>query len=511
MLMACCVHNSKGRGEERQSSRAEAGGQPKSSSQAVRDGCAPVRLPSMRGTLLLPQSARRVALWQTRYLTDLGLVESKTQLLQAEAQVEAAKFRGVRYCKRCDKFQACLTAHGRTYYLGRFLSARQAAEAYDDKVRHVCAADRLRLRKTLNFPSEDEASFTCSPMQMRQRALKLFGDNTRKEASAFQLMEASLAASSFAESYKMLRLSGSSKADALLVPKGYGDAGLPIQLKAATSLGRLGRKYVFNKLLGYGGMLVLMVALDGHHVWASAGQDLLCEQLRITVGFESDSKRRVLDIASHLDDCFHDVGRFPHLSTQEATFQCPSTYKTEATAHLRLAQFFKSAGMHLSRCPVHNTAIDSVLTLGQSGSTPIIRVQEKASHARPRNGVYAASMWRAGGALGRLPYTHDDFDLLAACVLRDSQVEGVFLIPMSVLARHGFVGRKANLMTLYPTWRQPGQKRSKLKYCWQADFFFDIRALQNSEQLPKVLSARLSDILSIVLQNRVEAAPEIAS
>ena len=465
----------------------------------------------MRGHLLLPQSVQRLALLQHRFLTDLGLAKTKTRLLQAEAQVEAAKYRGVHYHKHHDKFEARLTAHGQTFYLGSFLSATQAAEAYDEKVRHVCAADRFRLSKSLNFPSEEETSFSCSPMQLRQRGLNVSGDNNRKEAEAFFLIEEALAASSHADSYEMLRLSGSTKADALLVPKGYGDAGLPIQLKAATSSGGLGRKYIFSNVSGYSGMVVLMVALDGQHVWASAGQDLLSKTLGITIGCESDSKRRVLDIASHLRACFHDVRRFPHLSTQEATFQCARTYRTEAAAHLRLAQLFMSAGMHLSRCPINNTPVDSLLKLeGREGSTPDIRVQEKASHAQ-RCGSYAVGMWKAGGALGRLPYANHDFDLLAACVLRDSQVEGIFLIPMSALVLRGFVGGKANSMGLYPTWRQPCQKRSNLKYGWQSDFFFDIRALQNSEQLPQVLSARLSDILSIVLQNRVEAAPEMAS
>ena len=198
----------------------------------------------------------------------------------AAARAEAAKYCGVCYCKRTRKYLVHIRVNGQQKHIGRFNCALQAAEAYDSKLRSLFSDDKLRLRRYLNFPSNEEASYCETVEQSRQRGLRISGQNLRSEARAAMLLDAAVSSSSDAAGFELCRLSGASHADAVFRPKGSEEGGgLLLQLKAATSSGQRGRRYNFNHMVGYDGMLVIMMALDTNHVWAAAGSQLFSESL----------------------------------------------------------------------------------------------------------------------------------------------------------------------------------------------------------------------------------------
>ena len=233
----------------------------------------------------------------------------------AAAKAEADKYCGVSYHKRRCAFLAQLWVDGEKQHIGSFKSARQAAEAYDATLRNLCPHDKQKLKRYLNFPSKNEAGYSETAAQARQRGLRMHGADLQNEARAFELFQEAFAVSSHAEGYEIVPLTGASRADAVFRPKGSEGNGLLIQLKAATSRGKKGREYIFQRVAGYDGMLVIMVALDGGHFWAAAGSQLQRRSLSIAVGCPSSRKYAVPDIGTHLVKCFRNK-RFGHMSVQ---------------------------------------------------------------------------------------------------------------------------------------------------------------------------------------------------
>ena len=306
--------------------------------------------------------------------------------------------------------------------------------------------------------------------------------------------------------YEIVRLSGASRADALFRIKGSDRGGLCIQLKSATSMWQEGRCYVFQRVLGYGGMLVIFMALDGGHIWAASGRQLSTNSVTMTIGCASDARWRVSDIGSVLVRCFHDVQQFPHLSILEARLQCSPTHRVEASAHQQLHQLFGCVGTCLT-CPAeHQTTVDSLLKVEQGHSVVrLLRLQETASH-KSKSGRYEIRLSKNGGALDRLHYAPDDFDTLVACVLHEQRVQGAFLIPSSVLADLGCLGIRACSLSLYPPWSPPKQRGAKQKYAWQSDFFLDLRTWRDTEELPGQLQKRLTNLVSGALARQKNCA-----
>ncbi|CAE7189787.1 Zan [Symbiodinium sp. CCMP2456] len=333
---------------------------------------------------------------------------------KAAGRAEAAKYRGVCYFKQDRVFGAWLRVEARPGYIGRFKNAKQAAEAYDREVRRMYPDDtphhKFRRKSWLNFPSEEEAAYVESPEQSRKRGLKRSSSNRCKEARSFELLREAFYASPYSENYELVRLTGSSKADALFKLRGSSQAGLPIQLKAATSRWKQGRFYVFQHLLGYDGMLVFLVALDGGHIWATAGAELKVDKLGITIGCASDTARRVEDAGALSVACFKNRKKFPHISVEAAERQCSPGNRLEVAVHRQLRHMFTCMNWSLT-CPLeHQTTVDSLLEV-RIGH-PLVRLQEKASHLHERSGRYDVQMSKYGGSLGRLSYAKDDFDLL---------------------------------------------------------------------------------------------------
>ncbi|CAE7563937.1 Zan [Symbiodinium microadriaticum] len=259
-----------------------------------------------------------------------GLLQASAHVSHHNAAAHAAKYRGVHYHKRGRVFEANLQVGGGPGYIGHFKNAKQAAEAYDREVRRMYPEDtpdhKFRRKNFLNFPSEQEAAYTESPERARKRGLKLGGSSFCKEARSFELLREAFCESPYSENYELVRLTGSSKADALFKPRGSPQVGLQVQLKAATSGRKQGKTYKFGRLLGYDGMLVFLVALDGGHFWAASGEEFKTCHLQITIGCASDTCRRVEDTGARLVACFKNTRSV--FDRMNWSLMCPREHQT---------------------------------------------------------------------------------------------------------------------------------------------------------------------------------------
>ena len=403
--------------------------------------------------------------------------EAANYITSPHEPAEPAKYRGVYYSGR-DRIFAQAWLHGWTRYLGTFNSAKEAAKAFDHFLRTNCSADKLRLKNSLNFPSAQEAAYQETPEQARARGLKVSGHNYRKEAQAFNLSLAAFAKSEYSAHFEIQRLSGATRADAVFMRKGCPEECLLIQLKAASAQGPHGGNYHFCHVSGYTGMVVILVALEGGHIWAAAGNQLLKAKQWIKVGHPSAARFHVHDLGLFLVKCFEDAQQFPHMSKEIACLQCSPSNRVEANARAQLDLLFRCIGMRLTSPMQLLSTVDSLLELAHEGrkqKLSHLRLQEKAKRVDSCE-VTAVSLSKCGGAMGRVAYARDDFDLLAACLLLDNRLTGLFLVPMPVLVERGFVsGERAVTMSLFPPWAPPQRNTTRLKYAWQPDFFVDLR------------------------------------
>ncbi|CAE6936788.1 HOP2 [Symbiodinium microadriaticum] len=465
-----------------------------------------MRKPACRSTTSFLRMSLLAVTWVVLCPVLAGLLKSSAHVPHhvVVALAEAAKYRGVSYYKRDRVFIASLQVRGGPGYIGRFKSAKQAAKARDRDVRRMYPDDspdhRFRRKNWLNFPSEEEAAYHETPQEARERAMKTWGSVHRKEARSFELLKEALIASPYVEKYELVRLTGSSKADALFKLRGSSKAGLPVQLKAATSRWKQRKVYSFYKLLGYDGMLVVLVALDGGHFWAAAGEELKADESCITIGCASDTDRQVKDMGAHLVACFKDTQQFPHVSVQDAELQCSPLNRVEASAHRQLRSLFSCMNWSLTCPDEHGTTVDSLLEVGIGG--PVVCLQEKASHFSTTNNRYVVMLQKRAGMAGaagvlRAAYGEDDFDLLAACVLNeDDELQGVFLVPMSKLLQEGLVANRPRALCLHPPWSLPKRRSTRERHAWQLDFFLDLRPWQRSTELPDELKVRMEHLIT---------------
>ena len=384
-----------------------------------------------------------------------------------------SRFTGVYWCPRKKKFHVSVSVAGSSHYCGVFACQEEAALAYDTKLRQLCN-DRHRLHKSLNFPSLKESLFLESPAEARARHMRMAAARSREsECKALDDLIAEFQKSTARSAFEIVPLGLHSRADAICRQKNS-PAGLPLQLKAASSHGGGGRGYNFGRVLGYSGMLVLLSALDRDIMWAVSGSDLDRrgkDTLYVSFGSQRDCAWRVGDLASTLQQCFYNSNDYPHVALADARLECSPRHCVEELAHRQSQAALQQAGLRLKPC-MQASAVDSMLI----GYGMNFAVQEKASHKRKTRGDYLVSLSRHGGVLGRLPYLSTDFELLMISLLDEqNRLEGLYLMPTSTLAEHGLVDERPVVLSIYPPWLPPKRKQTMQKHAWQLNHFVDLR------------------------------------
>ena len=173
--------------------------------------------------------------------------------------LSTSQFNGVYWHSRQEKFVAEVSVGGKRYWVGYFQSEVQAAHAYDEQLRKLCPGS-ARLKKSLNFPTQAEDLFNESALQARSRALathKACAEDA--EAESVRRLQNLFRSSTQALDYEINVVAGSSRIDALFRPEGSCLGGLCLQIKSAASRGASQRSYLFQKLQGYEGMLLLLI------------------------------------------------------------------------------------------------------------------------------------------------------------------------------------------------------------------------------------------------------------
>ena len=408
-------------------------------------------------------------------------VQHHTQRLAEQGLVRHASscYNGVSWHRLVSKFQAQVFAQRQHHHVGYFDSEEEAAVAYDEMLRSLCT-DAARLKKSLNFPTLLEARFRESPQEARSRGLARHAGNENKEEISYCRLQTRILSSAHAPNYQLERVAGSSRSDALFKPIGS-DMGIRLQIKSATARGRAEKSYSFSGTAGYGGMLLVLVALDRDLIWTVPGTMVKQKRLSITLGTDRDKDWRAFDLSATLAQYCCNRTEFPHASLGECRLACAKTHKIEEQAHLQMAAVFARAGFHLLKS-LTVAVVDSTL----SGCGHIWRVQEKASHLHTRGSCYQVHLGKHAGALGHVAYAESDFDLLLAAILDDGRLVGLFGFPVRLLAQHRLVGKdtKAKTLRLCPPWALPKTAASQMKYAWQMDFFVDLRRSWKGEPAP---------------------------
>ena len=403
-------------------------------------------------------------------------------------------FNGVSWHKAARKFVVRVYFEGKNYHAGLFGSEVCAARAYDQHLRVRCH-DGLRLKRSLNFPSSAEASFSENTAIARARGVAAQRDRKRKEEESFCHLQQRLLCSTVT-GFEVVRVPGFSRADALFQRKGSSAGGLPLQLKAASASG-LGDKpiFCFKKTAGYDGMLLILVAVDYGIVWAVPGAAVTQQSFNIQLGSSRDELFRVTDVGHALVECFRRAADFPHITLTQAGLRCEArTHRLEMNTHLQMAAFLASVGYILKKNLEVASAVDSML----SGGGKSWRVQEKASHLHSPSNAYTINLRKHAGVLGKVAYSASDFDLLLAAVLQDGNLAGMFLLPSTVLGQHRLVGYKPTELRLVPPWAPCARHATKTKYAWQLEYYVDLCGASVPAMPPEHVRSRLAQVLQAV-------------
>ena len=408
--------------------------------------------------------------------------------------VAAGGFTGVSWDKKAQKYTVRVWFEKKTHCVGFFEDATEAARAYDARLRALCH-DGVRLKKSLNFPSQSELCFVETPADARARALATHADKAAKEEMSRQRLLDRFAWSPAASTYEIVWVPGFARVDALFQPKGCMDGGLCLQLKSASPL-RNSRStwYSFNQASGYKGMLMLLIALDQDLIWAASGKAVDQRTFRIRLGSSRDESLRATDVGTILKCAYRSKLHFPRMRLQEARRPSSPSHKVEHTAHTQMTHLLSSAGVQLDHALSAAATVDSLLTSNDC----IWRVQEKSTNLRSltdRSGRYQIGLWKHGGALRELAYEANDFDILLAAVLDQGQLCGLYVFPMAALVARGLVGVKPTWLRLYPPWAPSKQEPTRLKHAWQLDHFVDLREWGGHPNLPAQARIRLAELL----------------
>ena len=426
---------------------------------------------------------------RTMALKAVAHICSKIRGFAAASSSTSSRYIGVYFERATSKWLARVSYAGRQHYAGTFDSEYNAALAFDAKLRELCSShDPPRLKKSLNFPSSQEASFRESPEQARWRGMACSGQNFNKAATSLQIVQQRLATSSRASKYEIIGISNASKIDAIFQCRGARNGGLQLQLKSASRRG-VG-SYSFQHVADYDGMLVILVALDADLMWAVPGAACETQSYSVSLGSARDALWRVGDVGATLENCLQRVGEYPHVSVQDALLICGKNNLVEERAHLQLATVFHGAGLQLQKSFSGPPTVDSVL----KGVGLEYQVQEKASN-RNRDGRYKVDLSKRGGTLGRQAYNHSDFDALLAALLDDNKLIGLFLIPICCLVQRGLVGRQPVTLSLHAPWALPKWEATRRKYAWQMEHFLDLRDWAGDAMLPCRARERLLSLL----------------
>ena len=315
---------------------------------------------------------------------------------QAESRRSTSKFNGVSWHKEAQRFMARVWFQDRPHFAGLFSNETAAACAFDAKLRGMCK-DPVRLKRSLNFPTQQEASHRESLLDIRARSMRTYSQSRTKEVDSFQRLQDRLSTSKQASDFEIVHIPSQSRVDALFQSLKSKSEGLPLQLKSSSCYNRSGRAsfYSFGSTNGYDGMLLVLIALDRDMIWMVPGKDVSQTCLKIILGSQRDRAWRVEEVGLALTDYFRSAS-FAHVSFQNALLQCGQRHIVEEQSHAQLASVFALVGLQLAR-PVDlmsmMSTVDSTLRLDGQGW----RVQEKATH-RLAGGEYRANLWKHGGS-----------------------------------------------------------------------------------------------------------------
>ena len=126
---------------------------------------------------------------------------------------------GVSWQTAAQRFRADVIFEEKHHYAGLFVHETEAAHAFDAKLRQICK-DPVRLKKSLNFPTEEEASYEESLSQKRSRGLRIYFHNPAKEVLSHQHLQDRFANCPQASDFEIVKVPSQSRIDAVFRARG---------------------------------------------------------------------------------------------------------------------------------------------------------------------------------------------------------------------------------------------------------------------------------------------------
>ncbi|CAE7622692.1 unnamed protein product, partial [Symbiodinium necroappetens] len=217
---------------------------------------------------------------------------------------------------------------GRVHFVGYFSNDTEAACAFDAKLRAICT-DPVRLKKSLNFPRKEEASYEEPLSERRSRGLKKSFKSLAKDVESLRRLQHRFSKSPQASEFEIVNIPSQSRVDALFQPRGSKSGGLPLQLKSSSRhKSGSSQYYFFSGTRGYDGMLLVLIALDRDMIWMVPGSEVSQKQLAVTLGSEREKAWRASHLGLALVEYFK-KGRLPQISMKDALLQCGGSHIVE--------------------------------------------------------------------------------------------------------------------------------------------------------------------------------------
>ncbi|CAE7849599.1 unnamed protein product, partial [Symbiodinium necroappetens] len=203
------------------------------------------------------------------------LPDKRAERAARQLRSGTSQFNGVHWHKRGKKFGVQVRYDGKLIHVGYFLNETEAACEFDKTLRSICR-DPVRLKKSLNFPTKEEASYEEPLSERRSRGLKKSSKNRAKDVESLQRLQHRFSKSPEASDFEIANVPSLSRVDALFRPRGAKSGGLPLQLKSSSCHNYSGEYYfyAFSNTKGYEGMLLVLVALDRDIIWMVPGSEV---------------------------------------------------------------------------------------------------------------------------------------------------------------------------------------------------------------------------------------------
>eukprot|EP00448_Togula_jolla_P024442 CAMPEP_0170582608 /NCGR_PEP_ID=MMETSP0224-20130122/7679_1 /TAXON_ID=285029 /ORGANISM="Togula jolla, Strain CCCM 725" /LENGTH=447 /DNA_ID=CAMNT_0010905853 /DNA_START=10 /DNA_END=1349 /DNA_ORIENTATION=+ len=272
--------------------------------------------------------------------------------------------------------------------------------------------------------------------------------------------------------FTILRMPRGARADLIFQPTASSDRDewVPIQVKSTSQT--YSGSYLFSRVAGYRGMLLLLVAIDVEMIWALPPYAVTSKGIAAKEGGKWDMYRAE-SMAQSLSDAWNRARIFPRRSYSFCASPFSPSQQIELHHRGLLIRMLRESGL------------EAVTPLIQGGQVDLlvngIRVQQRSTRLVKEGTGCQVHLFKSRGHGTRYPYNVKDFDVLLIHLRQGQRVTGLFMLGMDELARQGFVEEGEETMgrlkiKVYPPSSLPTCPQTVDRTEWQRRNFLDVES-----------------------------------